>query len=208
MTDDHAVARLEAIIRAQQPAAEAWRPVTDYSFDARREAEGCHPNLVANVFKPALVLDAGCGPGHFVRLLRGRGLEARGFDVHPPPGEWFSVGDLTEATRPLGILWHSHDLVICREVLEHLTIRQIGRAVRNLVRLSSRFVYVTTRYAKHPDHLLSVETADDLDPTHITMLTKPFLRTLFVLEGCTSRPDLEQQLDWQGKGRCLVFEVP
>jgi hypothetical protein len=99
-----------------------------------------------------------------------------------------------------------YDLVICREVLEHLTIRQIRRAVTNLCALSSKFVYVTTRFAKDPDHLLDVDTSDDLDPTHITMLNQDFLRVLFVLEGFKRRPDLEARMDWQGKGRVLVYE--
>ena len=43
-------------------------------------------------------------------------------------------------------------------------------------------------------------------PSHITLLNKDLLRLMFVLEGCRSRPDLEQQMDWGGKGRVLVLE--
>jgi len=45
-----------------------------------------------------------------------------------------------------------------------------------------------------------------VDPTHITLLNKDFLRLLFVLEGCRVRPDLEQKMDWGHKGRVLVYE--
>ena len=97
--------------------------------------------------------------------------------------------------------------MICREVLEHLTIRQLRQAVTNLCKLSSKFVYITTRFVQQPASLLSVDTSDDLDPTHITMLNQDFLRTLFVLEGAKRRADLEARMDWQHKGRVLVYEI-
>lgn len=209
MTDEQAVARLETLLKTQAKPA-PWQPVTDYTYAAREQAEGKHPNLIRDVLKPSSVLDAGCGPGHLVRMLVERGIDARGVDA-VVWREWlesprFAVHALeTMRTSPFG---GTFDLVICREVLEHLRLADLRQVIANLVRMSKGYVYVTTRFAKAPDHLLAVDTADDLDPTHITMLTKPFLRTLFVLEGCTSRPDLEAQLDWQGKGRCLVFEVP
>jgi hypothetical protein len=37
-------------------------------------------------------------------------------------------------------------------------------------------------------------------------LNQDFLRVLIVLEGFKCRPDLEARLDWQKKGRCLVYE--
>jgi hypothetical protein len=40
------------------------------------------------------------------------------------------------------------------------------------------------------------------------MLNQDLLRTLFVLEGCTRRMDLEEKLDHRKLGRCLVYEVP
>jgi hypothetical protein len=72
--------------------------------------------------------------------------------------------------------------------------------------VSSRLVYVTTRFNPEPDGLLAVTTELEVDPTHITLLAKPLLRALFVLEGFRSRPDLEQRLDWGDKGRVLVLE--
>jgi hypothetical protein len=71
---------------------------------------------------------------------------------------------------------------------------------------SSRFVYVTTRFHPHPEHLLSLTSQLEEDPTHITLLSKDLLRCLFVLEGFASRPDLEQRMDWAGKGRVVVVE--
>jgi hypothetical protein len=47
----------------------------------------------------------------------------------------------------------------------------------------------------------------ETDPTHISLLTQPFLRSLCVLNGGKRRRDLETRLDHQNKGRCLVYEV-
>lgn len=208
--DCRAVERFEACVHGQVEPRAPWTPVTDYSLEARRQVEGQHPQLILNHLIPcedADILDYGCGPdGHLVELLREevarRGWQVcvRGWDPQCRRTEpWFS--------RTSPPLKRVHDVVICREVLEHLTVVQMRRTISDLVRLSAGLIYLTTRFAENPKHLLDVQESDDLDPTHISMLTKSFLRTLFVLEGCKSRPDLEARMDWQRKGRCLVFEV-
>jgi SAM-dependent methyltransferase len=216
MTDAEALERFEAIVLGQQAAVAPWAPVTDYSFEARKQIEGKHPDLIKEVLRPMRALDVGCGPGHLVRLLRERDVLAFGCDKsHDAGGDPFrrpvllygafrSLWDVSDLGKPHPCDWS--DLVICREVLEHLTLLEVRRAVLNLCRWAGRYVYVTTRFHLAPRHLLDVMTADDLDPTHISMLNQTFLRTLFVLEGFKRRADLEQRMDWQGKGRCLVYE--
>lgn len=214
--DAMAVQAFEQNIHRQVPASTPWTPVTDYSLEARRIAEGIHPQLIKDVFQPTRMLDVGCGHGHLMTMLEEIGVRCRGVDVNADP-KWV-VDDRMwqhDITAPLGPDWLEDlsgdylrsDLVLCREVLEHLTIAQIARAVRNIVRLSKKYVYVTTRFHPDPAHMLDVTTEFDVDPTHITCLSKPFLRALFVLEGCTSRHDLEARMDHKGLGRCLVFEV-
>lgn len=196
----------ERLVQSQTPASTPWQPVTDYSFEARKAIEGKHPELIKEVFQPKRVLDVGCGPdGHLIQLLRQAGVQAEGFDIQERRTNDLRIwqGDIAGQTNEIG----QFDLVVSRECLEHLTIRQIRKAVTNLCRLSSKFVYVTTRFAQDPAHLLSVDTSDDLDPTHITMLNQNLLRTLFVLEGAKRRADLEQAMDWMNKGRVLVYEV-
>lgn len=195
------VSDFEALVLSQRPAAISWVPVTDYSLDARAAIEGRHPELIRDVFRPAHVIDVGCGPARVLtRLLRGLGVRVTAVDRDDAYGE--SVMDIT---KPV-VSGLTGDLIICREVLEHLTILEIRRAVTNLCALSTRFVYVTTRFHPNPTHLLAVATSDDLDPTHITMLNQEFLRVLFVLEGFRRRADLERRMDWRSLGRCLVYE--
>jgi SAM-dependent methyltransferase len=189
-----------------------WRAEgNSYSLDVRRQIEARNPHLIKEVFQPVKVLDLGCGPGALMHLLWEIGVTADGIDfAESSPGlatpevrDRIAIGEATDTTlKPA----NAYDLVICREVLEHLTVLQVKQAVANMVRMSSRFIYVTTRFHPNPDGLLDFTTQFDVDPSHITLLNKDMLRLMFVLEGCRSRPDLEAKMDWGNKGRVLVLE--
>ena len=189
-----------------------WRAEgNNYSLETRRAIEARNPLLIKEVFQPARVLDLGCGPGALMHLLWEIGVEADGIDfaesskqlATPQVRDRISVGQVTDpALKPA----NAYDLVICREVLEHLTVLQVKQAVVNMVRMTSKFIYVTTRFHPSPASLLDFTTQFDVDPSHITLLNKDMLRLMFVLEGCKSRPDLEARMDWGNKGRVLVLE--
>jgi SAM-dependent methyltransferase len=189
-----------------------WRDAgNNYSLEARRQIEARNPALIKEVFQPARVLDLGCGPGALMHLLWELGVDVEGIDfaessrliATPEVRDRIAIGSVTDATlKPA----NAFDLVICREVLEHLTVLQVKQAVANMVRMTSRFIYVTTRFHPNPATLLDFNQQDDLDPSHITLLNKDMLRLMFLLEGCRSRPDLETGMDWGNKGRVLVLE--
>lgn len=189
-----------------------WRAEgNNYSLETRRAIEAKNPSLIKEVFAPKKVLDLGCGPGALMHLLWELGVDVEGIDfaesskdlATPEVRDRISVGEVTDQTlKPA----NAFDLVICREVLEHLTVLQVKQAVVNMVRMTSKFVYVTTRFHPNPSSLLDFTTQFDVDPTHITLLNKDMLRLMFVLEGCRSRPDLEGRMDWGNKGRVLVLE--
>jgi len=189
-----------------------WRDAgNNYSLETRRTIEAKNPQLIKDVFRPERVLDLGCGPGALMHLLWELGVVADGIDfAESSPGlatpevrGRITIGQVTDPTlKPA----NAYDLVICREVLEHLTVLEVKQAVANMVRMTSRFIYVTTRFHPKPASLLDFTTQFDVDPSHITLLNKDMLRLLFLLEGCRSRPDLEERMDWGGKGRVLVLE--
>jgi ubiquinone/menaquinone biosynthesis C-methylase UbiE len=189
-----------------------WRAEgNNYSLETRRQIEAKNPSLIKEVFQPKKVLDLGCGPGALMHLLWELGVNVEGIDfaesskqlATPQVRDRIAVGQVTDATLKPAT---AYDLVICREVLEHLTVLQVKQAVSNMVRMTSQFIYVTTRFHPSPASLLDFTTQFDVDPTHITLLNKDMLRLMFVLEGCRSRPDLEAKMDWGNKGRVLVLE--
>jgi SAM-dependent methyltransferase len=217
------ITQFEQRVLAQRPVASGhndaeyftgeWRTEAgnNYSLEARRQIEAKNPALIKDVFQPRRVLDLGCGPGALMHLLWELGVDVEGIDfaessrhiATPEVRDRISIGEVTDPTlKPA----NSYDLVICREVLEHLTVVQVKQAVANMVRMTNRFIYVTTRFHPNPPTLLDFNEQDDLDPSHITLLNKDLLRLMFILEGCRSRADLEQRMDWGNKGRVLVLE--
>ena len=195
----------------QQYFASDWREDDNrYDLETRRRVEARNPALINEVFEPRRVLDVGCGPGFLMFLLSELGIDVHGIDFSPssrnlaPPAvrDRIKIGAVTDRH----VSEASHDLVICREVMEHLTVLEIRRTVTELCHASSRYVYVTTRFHPDPDGLLDFTTQFEVDPTHITLLSKDFLRCLFVLEGFRRRSDLEERMDWAGKDRVLVYE--
>ncbi len=135
--------------------ADTWRDnEAAYTLEARRQIEGRHPALVSDVFSPERVLDAGCGPGILMQLLAEFGLDVTGVDhsdaaqalADPEIKSRIHVAELKE----LPFSDDSFDLVICREVLEHIPLRDYLTVIGELRRVSSRYVYVTTRFYPNP----------------------------------------------------------
>jgi glycerol-3-phosphate cytidylyltransferase-like family protein/SAM-dependent methyltransferase len=190
---------------------DSWRSEGNaYDVETRRKMEGRNPQLIKEVFQPRRVVDMGCGPGALMYLLQEVGITADGVDfsatskeIAPPEvAERICIGSITDIDLPE----NSYDLVICREVFEHMPVLLVQKAVQNLARVSSRFIYVTTRFHPNPTSLFDVTTEFDVDPTHITCMNKDMLRLMFVLQGFRRRGDLEARMDWLNKNRVLVYE--
>jgi SAM-dependent methyltransferase len=218
---EEAVQRFEDRVVAQKPVGadhydqeyflDDWREDANrYDIETRRKIEGRNPALIKEVFEPERVLDMGCGPGALMYLLDELAVDVHGVDYAPEtkaiaPEEVRERIKVAPVTDP-GVEEQGYDLVVCREVLEHLTVLQVRDTVRQICRASSRFTYTTTRFHPDPEGLLDFTTQFEVDPSHITLLNKEFLRCLFVLEGFKRRPDLEARMDWANKNRVLVYE--
>lgn len=188
-----------------------WRKQNEsYSLEKRRAIEAKNPQNIMEVFNPTNILDVGCGPGALMLFLKELGADVAGIDfsaaakkaAHPDVRDNIYVGSVTDHHD----FSKKFDLVICRELLEHLTVLQVYQAVKVLSRYTTKFLYVTTRFHPLPKGLLDVTTDFQTDPSHITAMNKDFLRVLFNLEGLHSRYDLEAKMDWKQYGRVMVFE--
>lgn len=189
-----------------------WRKEKmSYSLDSRRSIEGKNPENIVNFLKPKKALDVGCGPGSLVALLDEIGFkECYGIDISNDAisdapmsvKKRLFVGDSTS----MNFKDKSFDLIICREVLEHLTVRQIVNSVNEMCRISSEYVYVTTRFHPNPKSVYDFTTEFEVDPTHITCLNIEMLRLLFVLNGFKREETIEEKIDWQKKRRVLIYK--
>ena len=194
----------EEVFTSQLPVTEPWEAVTDYSWKAREEIERPNADRIVEVFGKGPYLDYGCGPDAIlVRLLRDRGVMVHGIDpilkaqwecLQP---HWDNGPEQFVGTFPV---------IICREVFEHVPLRNILPTIQSWERFAPQFVYITTRFSSEHD-IWTVETSDTLDPTHITIASKDFYRMLLVLCGYKRRADLEERMDHMGKGRVLVYET-
>jgi 2-polyprenyl-3-methyl-5-hydroxy-6-metoxy-1,4-benzoquinol methylase len=222
LTWESEVTKFENFVQNQKPASPAqdfdenyfvgeWRHGNQsYTLNSRREIEGRNPNLIKSVLSPKNVLDAGCGPGFLMLMLHELGVDVAGIDAAPAAvaGVPDEINNRIQLGSVLNLPFQNQefDVVISREVLEHLTVIEVAKAVREMCRVSSRLVYITTRFAREANSIFDVETEFEADPTHITCMNKSLLRTFLILEGFKARPDLESEMDWMKKDRALVYE--
>jgi len=128
---------------------------------------------------PRSVLDAGCAMGMLVEALRDRGVEAFGLDVsdyaldqvRPDIKPYCSKGSIT-ADLPL-----RYDLIVCVEVLEHLSPEDATVAAANL--------------CGHSDDLLFSSTSSDFkEATHVNVRPPEYWADLF------ARQDFFRDVDY------------
>ncbi len=133
--------------------------------------DGIAERIVGEI-QPRTVLDAGCAMGFLVEGLRSRGVEAFGIDisdyaiqnVHPGIQPYCRVGSVAEAFP------RQYDLIVCIEVLEHLTSREAERAVANL--------------CQHADDVLFSSTPFDYkEATHFNVQPPEYWAELFARHG-------------------------
>ena len=127
---------------------------------------------IVDTLHPKTVLDAGCALGYLVAALRDLGVEAYGIDiseyaissVQEKIKDFCYVGSLCEKLPDE--LPQSYDLVLCIEVLEHLSAEDGVIAINNL--------------CKYSDHILFSSSPDDFeDITHINVQQREYWAKIF-----------------------------
>lgn len=142
--------------------------------------------------KPYYVIEVGCGIGFVIRHLRNLGIKADGIEY----GTWsveHSVcgakwGDITEHLPAEDA---SADLVICVGVLSHIPQELIPQAIKELRRISRKFVWTNIQLYWHP-----------LQNHHISFFQPTWWRPHFEAAGLKERLDLFPFLLEGGYGRC------
>lgn len=193
-----------------------------YTLEHRRKVEGRHPELILDTFKPVNILDTGCGKGHLIHFLlnvygppyEGQpeiilGLDYSKYAVNNPASSEVA-GRLIQhdITKSFPLQKQGYDLVISREVIEHLTVEQTIKYIQNMAEASSKYIYCTARLNMKPDHDEHIITEFSVDPTHITLMPRVMLEKLFQKYAPNFRQNkqLEQKMDWMKKGRVFVYE--
>ncbi|GGE39289.1 hypothetical protein GCM10011391_17580 [Pullulanibacillus camelliae] len=119
-------------------------------------------------------LEVGCAKGFLVESLRDRGIEANGFDISE-----YAISEVREDIEPFCKVgsaddpdqYHgTYDLIICIEVLEHVTADMAKRAIELMCRHSARILFSSS-----PD--------DFEEATHINVHPPNYWDRLFATQG-------------------------
>jgi len=152
---------------------------------------GSVADALIQYLKPQTAFDAGCALGLLVESFRDRGVQAWGADisefaiqnVRPDMRPFCRVASISDPSSadpgsvdPIsqtGV--RRYDLVVCIEVLEHMTPEEAGRAITNLVAVTDTIFF-------------SSSPSDFNEPTHINVRPPIDWLQLFAAQGFS--PDL------------------
>lgn len=134
---------------------------TGSSLDATQELRAALPTVIRNYDVTKLV-DVGCGDFTWMSQIE-LGCDYLGLDIvpsviehnrtnHAAPDREFKVHDIVAEAAPSG------DLVLCREVLFHLSFDDGLAALRNMAAKGSRYLLLTTD--RITDFNADIETGD------------------------------------------------
>lgn len=131
-------------------------------------------------FEPRTVLDAGCAMGFLVEALRAHRIEAFGIDlseyaiqnVHPSVKPYCAVGSVTE---PLDRIY---DVIVCIEVVEHLSPHQADVAIENFCQHSKVVLFSST-------------PIDYKEVTHLNVQSPEYWAQLFAQHGFLRDLDID-----------------
>lgn len=144
--------------------------------------------ILNSIFRPKKVLDAGCAYGFLVKHFRTIGVEAYGIDissfaVKKANSPYIKVADISSLKCYKD---NGFDLVICLETLEHITSSQISKALKELVRVSKKWVLLT---------IATKEEEKCLDLSHISVFPREFWESQFKLLNLKQDRDMEKKLN-------------
>ncbi len=135
--------------------------------------------LIKLYLKPRKLLDVGCGTGVLVKHLRNMGVDAYGVEIsnyalEMAPEEvkpFLKKGDITR----LPFEDNSFDTVVTFDVLEHIERSKLKKAVKETIRVSSRYIL----HKIYTTENLWITLLHGYDPSHFSVLPQRFWKKLF-----------------------------
>lgn len=156
----------DAAFYSQLSTDAAYYPDSKWEFDKAIE--------VISQYKPASILEIGCGEGHFLSLISGCANRVLGVDINKRALAIAEGKGLKVSSQPIGEIHEKFDLVVLFQVLEHLESPQdvIQAATEKLNPGGMLMLAVPNPdgFLKHIEiHLL------DMPPHHATIWSKKAL---------------------------------
>lgn len=149
------------------------------------------------------VIDLGCGQGSFVDYALRAGLVSKGYDFSEyaiSTAKNLAVGNVFQADLLEGVkeLDQSWDLVYCSDVLEHLPKTKERAVIKELYRVSRRWVFLQFPVAQKESEIFDAEVHDKNHPLyahfkiagHLNMELRSWWDPLFLGAGFKIREDL------------------
>ncbi|HOO69392.1 MAG TPA: methyltransferase domain-containing protein [Bacteroidales bacterium] len=128
------------------------------------------------------VLEAGCRDGYITLKLAAKYPAVTALDLKLPqidhPNVTCVKGDITS----LPFKDNSFDLTVCTEVLEHIPPEKLGKACRELMRVSRRYLLIGVPYKQDLRvHAMKCIHCGTINPTtgHVNTFDEDLLKTLF-----------------------------
>jgi hypothetical protein len=99
-------------------------------------------DLLWDVYRPAKVIDLGCGCGVYADAFRRKGAQVIAVDGVQPPSETAFPGpvEIRDLTAPFDNPWGTFDLALCLEVAEHIPEELSDAFLANAAQFSDRLI--------------------------------------------------------------------
>lgn len=147
----------------------------------------------------AKILDVGCGLGGVVSAFRKLGFQALGTEISPFCLKSSPVKKYLRSASATSLPFASNrfDLVICQDVLCYLSLPQLNRALKELSRVSSCFVYleVIPKYSPNTSQRLNPDDLRNINnlfskKTWLKLIRQSGLKPIQPLYSIKDNPDL------------------
>ncbi len=155
------------------------------------------------------ILDFGCAKGFYVRCLRREGVQAFGMDVSS-----YALSQAPEDVRPFLALRpekdlssfsdREFDLIIAKDVLEHLAVSELQETVKGLCRISKRLLVTVPICGANRKY---INEGDERDATHRIRFTPNEWMDLLGAAVCCSALSVDLKAEKSKGTLCTIIDT-